>query len=110
MAEQEHIVLCASNHYEQKYYFNPDFSILPQHIQEELKILCVLFTEEVGGVFSIEYDENGQLQLCTSPDPEDIMFDEIGAGLKIKQMQMEKTELFESLELFYRIFTQGETE
>ena len=31
-------------------------------------------------------------------------FDEIGSGLKIKQIQQEKRELLEALELYYKVF------
>ena len=37
----------------------------------------------------------------------DYLFDEIGSVLKIKQIQREKTELLESLELFYKTFYLG---
>ena len=50
MYSDENVVLCASNSYEKKYYFNPDFDRLPEDIKNELKIMCVLFTEEVGGI------------------------------------------------------------
>ena len=46
--ENENVVLCASNSYEKKYYFNPDFDKLPEDIKNELKIMCVLFTEACG--------------------------------------------------------------
>ena len=50
----EKIVLCGANAYEQKYYFNPRFSKIPQSVQDELHIICVLFTREVGiSIFSI---------------------------------------------------------
>ena len=51
--ESGNLVLCAANAYEQKYYFNEQFSGIPESIQEELRILCVLFTQEVGGVFAL---------------------------------------------------------
>ena len=38
---EEKIVLCGANSYEEKYYLNPDFSGLPDHIKDELKILFV---------------------------------------------------------------------
>ena len=38
----------------------------------------------------------------------DFSFDEIGSVLKIKQLQQTKQELFESLELFYKVFYLGE--
>ncbi|MDE6674544.1 MAG: hypothetical protein K2K19_07000, partial [Acetatifactor sp.] len=47
--KQERVVLCGANAYEQKYYYNEAFKGIPQSIQEELHIICVLFTEEVGG-------------------------------------------------------------
>ena len=38
----------------------------------------------------------------------DFFFDEIGSVLKIKELQQTKRELFESLELFFRVFYLGE--
>ena len=101
---RNNIVLCAANSYEKKYYFNPDFAILPQQIKDELQILCVMFTEEVGGILTVEYDEDGYLMLMTDAEESDPYFDDIGAGLKMKALQAEKQELFESLELFYKVF------
>ena len=50
--EQE-LVLCAASAYEKKFYLNQAFSGLPQSIKDELKIMCVLFTEDVGGIVEI---------------------------------------------------------
>ena len=87
------LVLCASSKYEQKYYLNPAFDRLPDAIKDELKIMCVLFTEDIGGILSLEYDEDGHLQFVTVADEEDILYDEIGCALKIKQYQQTKREL-----------------
>lgn len=97
-------VLCASSNYEQKYYFNEKFNALPTSIQEELKIMCVLFTEEVGGILTLYFDEEGYLELEIVADEEDILYDEIGSGLKIKEYQRMRAELLESLEAYYRVF------
>ena len=105
---QDKMVLCASSAYEKKFYLNENFDGLPQHVKDELKIMCVLFTEDVGGVLSLEFDENGNLELNTSADEGDLLYDEIGSVLKIKQMQQEKLELFESLETYYKVFFLGE--
>ncbi|WOO38741.1 DUF6145 family protein [Anaerocolumna sp. AGMB13020] len=105
---QENVVLCASSSYEQKYYLNEDFNGLPDSIKEELKIMCVLFTEDVGGVLTLEYDEEGNLLFQVSSDEGDLLYDEIGSVLKIKELQRSKEELLESLELFYRVFFLGE--
>ena len=50
---EEEIVLCAANSYEQKYYLNPEFEMLPESIKQELNIMCVLYTEDVGGILMV---------------------------------------------------------
>ena len=50
------VVLSVSNAYEQKYYLNEDFAGLPKTIQDELKIMCVLYTEDVGGILSLVFE------------------------------------------------------
>ena len=104
----EKIVLCGANAYEQKYYFNPQFKALPENIRQELQIMCVLYTEDVGGILLVVYDEEGNLELKVEHEENDFAFDEIGSVLKIKQLQQTKRELFESLETFYRVFYLGE--
>ena len=104
----EETVLCAASAYEQKYYFNPEFDTLPESIKEELQIMCVLYTEDVGGVLMVVYDEEGNLELKVDHEENDFAFDEIGSVLKIKELQQTKRELFESLELFFRVFYLGE--
>lgn len=100
--QQEKIVLCASNAYEQKYYLNPLFERLPSQVLDELKIMCVLFTEDIGGILSLEFDPDGKLLFDVISDEGDLLYDDIGSGLKIRQMIQEKQELFEQLELYYR--------
>lgn len=106
---QDNIVLCGASSYEQKYYFNKDFASLPDHVKQELQIMCVLFTEEIGGILTLEYDEEGNLQFRTEAIEADARYDEIGAALRIKQIRQEKRELLESLEMYYRVFFLGET-
>ena len=104
MYYEEDVVLCVSNAYEKKYYLNEDFNGLPDHIKNELKAMCVLFTEDVGGILILKYDENGTLQFETEAAEEDILYDEIGAVLKIKQLRNEKADLLQSLELYFKVF------
>ena len=103
MEGQDRVVLCGASSYEQKYYFNQDFSSLPEEIQKELHVMCVLFTEDVGGVLTLEFDENGNLEFKVTVDDNDYLFDEIGSGLKIQQYQRQKKDLLESLELYYQV-------
>ena len=104
----EEVVLCAASAYEKKFYLNPDFASLPEQIRQELQIMCVLYTEDIGGILMVVYDEDGNLELKVEHNSDDFRFDEIGSVLKIKELQRTKTELFESLELFYKVFYLGE--
>lgn len=104
----EEIVLCAASSYEQKFYLNPEFDALPEAIKQELQIMCVLYTEDVGGILLLVFDEEGNLELKVDHEENDFAFDEIGSVLKIKELQQKKRELFESLELFFKVFYLGE--
>ena len=79
--EDGRMLLCGANSYEQKYYFNPDFNKLPQSVQDELHILCVLYTEEVGGIFTILFEPDGGVTLETTAAEEDFLYDEVSSGL-----------------------------
>lgn len=98
----EAVILCAANAYGQKYYLNENFSSLPQTIKDELQIMCVLYTAEIGGIFSLQYDEEGNLYMNVVAEEDDFSFDEIGSALKIKALQNEKRDLLESLEKYYK--------
>jgi len=104
----EKVILCGANAYEQKYYFNRDFSLIPQDIQDEMHIICVLFTEEVGGLITFVYDEEGKLNIETKADDSDYLYDEISSGLLVSKILREKQDLFNSLEMFYKVFINGE--
>lgn len=99
----ERVVLCASNAYNRKFYLNENFKDLPTAIKEELQVMCVLYTEDVGGVLQLVFDEDGYLQFETSCEENDFFYDEIGSVLKIKQYQNTKKELMEALEMYYQI-------
>lgn len=98
------IVLCGSNAYEKKYYFNPLFDSVPESVKEELHIICVLFTEEAGGVFLIVFEPDGSISMETEVAEEDILYDDITAGLLVSEIRRHRQTLFEELQLFYRVF------
>lgn len=102
--EDGRIVLCGANAYEQKYYFNEKFSSIPDSIKEELHIICVLFTEEVGGIITIVFEEDGSISLETDAEESDLLYDEISSGLMIREIRRNRQEMFESLSLYYRVF------
>ena len=101
---EEKIVLCGASSYEEKYYLNPDFDALPDSIKDELKIMCVLYVSDVGGILTLVYDEEGNLNFEVTSEEFDPMFDEIGSRLKIKQLQREKEELLTALQMYYKVF------
>ena len=98
------IVLCGSNAYEKKYYFNPLFDSVPESVKEELHIICVLFTEEAGGVFLIVFEPDGSISMEPEAAEEDILYDDITAGLLVSEIRRHRQTLFEELQLFYRVF------
>ena len=104
----ETVVLCGASAYEEKYYLNPQFSKLPEHIRQELQIMCVLYTEDIGGTLELVFDEEGNLSFRTDADEGDLLYDEIGSILKIKQLQKDKRELLEALEIYFKVFFLGE--
>ena len=129
----ETVVLCGASAYEEKYYLNPDFEQLPdtvknelkimcvlyvhdvggilklpEHIRQELQIMCVLYTQKVGGILMLEFTPEGHLEFKTEAKENDFFYDEIGSVLEIKKLQNEKRELMEALEMFYRVVFLGE--
>ena len=98
------VVLCGANAYEQKYYFNPVFKQIPESIKKELNIISVLFTQEAGGIFTIVFEEDGNISIETNADEEDITYDEITAGLLVGEVRRKRQDLFEALGLYYRIY------
>lgn len=105
---EDKIVLCGANSYEEKYYLNEDFAGLPEQIKQELQIMCVLYTADIGGVLMLEFDEDGTLLFNVQCDEMDLLFDDIGSQLKIKELQTTKRELLQSLEMYYKVFFLGE--
>lgn len=104
----EKIVLCGANAYEKKYYFNQKFDKIPDSIKDELHIICVLFTEEVGGIITLTFDEEGTLMIETNAADEDFYYDEISSGMLVREIRRKKQDLFESLSLYYKVVILGE--
>ncbi len=106
--QEQGVILCASSKYEEKYYLNPEFEGLPKGIKDELQAMCVLFTEDIGGILTLEYDEEGNLEFVTMANEDDILYDDIGSVLKIKQLRSTRQDLLESLELYFKVVFLGQ--
>ena len=63
----------------------------------------MIFTEEIGGEIFLYFDDEGGLSIATDFKEDDFLYDEIGSGLKVNQLRMEKRELFEQLEEYYEL-------
>ncbi|MBQ9910304.1 MAG: hypothetical protein IJM50_02285 [Lachnospiraceae bacterium] len=100
--DQEDVVLCGANSYEEKYYFNERFKALPQQVKDELKIMCVLFTEDCGGILTLEFLRDGTLVFRTRVDDYDFYYDEIEAGLKIRELEEKHAETLAGIEAYYK--------
>ena len=68
---------------------------------------CPFFTEDIGGIFQVVFDEDGNLEFRTSSDENDLLYDEIGCGLKIRELQRTKEELLRALEMYYKVLYIG---
>lgn len=106
--EENKVVLCGANAYEMKYYFNEQFQAVPDSIKDELHIICVLFTEEVGGILTIAFEEDGNVVLETNAKDDDIYYDEVSSGLLVSEIRRNRQELFEALRLYYKVFILNE--
>ena len=47
---------------------------------------------------------SGSVVLETNADDDDITYDEVSSGLLVGEMRRRRQELFESLQLYYRVF------
>ncbi|MBR3041217.1 MAG: hypothetical protein IKH94_00880 [Eubacterium sp.] len=101
MTEEQ--ILCSASKYTEKFYLNPRFANLPQNIKDELKVALVIFTEEIGGIITLYFDDEGGLSIATDYHENDFLYDEIGSGLKVNRLRNEKRELFEQLEEYYEL-------
>ncbi len=104
MYEEGRTVLCGANAYEKKYYFNHAFDSVPDSVKDELHVICVLFTEEVGGIFTIEFEKDGGISMRTEYAEDDFLYDEVSSGLLVGEIRRKRREMFETLSLYYRIF------
>ena len=79
-------------------------NLLEGIVKNEMKIMCVLYVNDVGGILTLVYEENGYLCFEVTSKEFDPMFDEIGSQLKIKELQREKQDLLEALQMYYKVF------
>ena len=96
--------LCGASRISRKYYFNPAFSKPPEAVRDPLREICVTFAEDAGGIFTIDFNDEGNPVFTVRSGETDTDIDEIGAEIRIRRLQESEAELMNQLKLFYRIF------
>ena len=97
------LVLCGASAYTESYFFNKDFAKLPQSVQEELRIISILFTQDAGGTFYLVFDEEGDLEIVTDSDEDDITYDHVTAGLLAGKVRRERQEMLNDISTYYKL-------
>lgn len=82
-----------------------EFASLPEAVKKQLHVMCVWFTEECGGILTMEFEPDGTLEFKHTVSEYDGYCDEIGADLKIKQYRQEGQEFLKALSYTLRYFT-----
>lgn len=103
-------VLAAASYETQKYFLEPDFSSLPEGIQEEIRTICIVLAQKLCCTFLIGFYENGAIYFDVVKPENCFDFDDIGAELEIKSLEKEKAELIKSLKLWYLVYYTEEGE
>lgn len=70
--------------------------------------MCVMFTVEIGGIFTMWFDSDGSLQFETEAVDADAMYDEIGGALVDQAVSGGEKGSAGISELYYRVFFLGE--
>ena len=99
--EGNNIVLCAASAYNQKFFINPDYNNLPEDVKNELKIISVEYTEEIGGIFLMEFNRENKLVLKSMHEDGDVMFDDDNSRKKIDAIAEKYEALFNKLETYF---------
>ena len=88
----------------QKYFLEPEFSMLPDGIKAEVQTVCVVVAQKLMCTFVMGFFEDGNVYFDIVKSEGTIDFDDIGAELEIKNIRREKAELLKALKIWYLIY------
>ncbi len=97
--------LAVANAYSEKYFLSDDFANLPSSIKEEIQLALVKFAMDIGGIIGLYFDANGDLKIELNKESDDFFYDDIGAELKVRELEKDEKDLFEGLEMYYKAVT-----
>ena len=66
--------------------------------------LSLIHISEPTRLKRIAFEEDGNVVLETNADDDDITYDEVSSGLLVGEIRRRRQELFESLQIYYRVF------
>lgn len=95
-------VLAVVSQYADKYFLNEELGKLPDEIRKEVLVLLIMVTEEAGGITVLGFEEDGEVYLASTCEEGDLGYDEISAGLLIREIEREHRDLLEQLSQWYR--------
>ena len=102
------IPIIVSNSYNKKYYLDERLNVLPKEVKDTLKIIFVKFTEEIGGVTEVSFDNSEyDLVFKTYKNDDDYNYDEINANYKLSKIEREYSEIFSQIAEFCKFKLNG---
>lgn len=102
-------ILCSASYYKHGYFLNDKFNKLPEQIKRELRVITTCLAERTKGIAIIGfYKDNADVYIEVMNQPDDYLYDEIGAKLEVGYVERENEKLFNSLSLWYKTFVIGE--
>lgn len=101
MAEDK-VILAYASQYKEKYFFNDELGRLPQAVRNEALMCLIMIVEEAGGVAELGFYPDGEIYVDSYCEEGDLGYDNISAGLLVREMERDHAELLEKLELWYR--------
>ena len=57
----------------------------------------------MGGVFTIGFTPYGELEMDAQKDEGDLLYDEIGAELLMKEIRRKKADMLKALSIFFKV-------
>ena len=100
--QEERTLLAMVSQYTDKYFWNEKLGVLPEEIRKEVLVLLIMITEEAGGITVLGFEEDGEVYLASTCEEGDLGYDEISAGLLIREVEREHRDLLEQLSEWYR--------
>ena len=99
---EEKMILAYASQYKEKYFFNEEVGKLPQTVRNEVLMCLTMIVEEAGGVAELGFYPDGEVYVDSYCEEGDLGYDEISAGLLVREVERDHAELLEQLELWYR--------